>query len=182
LAVFIVLLRAIGPITHKIMSMAQWRDGVTKAGFAAPETYLATGNMIVESDIPLAATTKAMNDVVRSLGLAENSRAVVRTPEQLRAVLEANPLPEAASARPSQIGVYCFAEAKPDFGWVENYQGPENIRIVEQHLIVDYNGRVSDSKLLSGIEKKSGVATARNWNTLRGLVERSTARQNKRGQ
>ena len=47
MAIFVVLLRAIGPITHKIMSMAQWREAVANAGFEAPETYVATGNMIV---------------------------------------------------------------------------------------------------------------------------------------
>lgn len=182
MAVFIVLLRAIGPITHKIMSMAQWREGVAKAGFVRPETYLATGNMIVEGSGTLAQITEDMNKIVLRLGLAANSRAIVRTPEQLEAVFEANPLPEAASARPSQMGVYCFADEAPDFSWVKDYTGPEKLRVVQQHLVIDYNGRVSDSRLLGAVERKSGVATARNWNTLRGLVERSAARRDKQGQ
>jgi uncharacterized protein (DUF1697 family) len=177
LAVFIVLLRAIGPITHKIMSMARWRDAVDKAGFESPQTYLATGNMIVEGDHPVPQFTQAMNDIVRSLGLADNSVAIVRTADQLRGLYESNPLPEAAIARPSQMGVYFFANDDPEFGWLENYEGPEALRVVGSHLVVDYNGRVSDSKLLGAIEKRSGVATARNWNTLRGLVERSAKLQ-----
>lgn len=176
MAVFVVLLRAIGPITHKIMSMAQWREGVLAAGFSAPETFLATGNMIVEGTGTTHEMALAMNAVVAALGLAANSRAIVRSPEQLKAVFEANPVPEAAQSRPSQIGVYFFAAEQPDLSWVKDYRGPEILRVVQQHLVVDYNGRISDSKLIGSVEKRSGVATARNWNTLRGLVERSTAR------
>lgn len=181
MAVFVVLLRAIGPITHKIMSMAQWRDAVAEAGYTSPQTFLATGNMIVEGAGTQSDVTRDMNDIVRRLGLAENSVAIVRTPEQLRTLYKANPLPEAASQRPSQIGVYFFVADEPDFSWLQDFSGPEAIGIVGPHLVVDYNGRVSDSKLLGAIEKRSGVGTARNWNTLRGLVERSTGRQNMQG-
>ena len=179
---FVVFLRAIGPITHKIMSMAQWREAVARAGFGSPETFLATGNMIVDGSGSLSEVTQTMNDIVRGLGLAENSVAIVRTPDQLRRIYEANPLPDAAASRPSQMGVYFFAADNPELDWVRDYKGPEALRVVESHLLVDYNGRVSDSKLLAAIEKRSGVATARNWNTLRGLVERSTSRQNMQGQ
>jgi uncharacterized protein (DUF1697 family) len=41
LSVFVILLRAIGPVTHKIMSMAQWREAVAAAGFKDPQTYIA---------------------------------------------------------------------------------------------------------------------------------------------
>ena len=176
MAVFIVFLRAIGPVTHKIMSMKQWREAVAQAGFGGPETYLATGNMVVESAGSLADVMDKMNEIILRLGLAASNRAIVRTPEQLRSIYQANPLPEAAASRPAQMGVYFFAAEHPDLEWTKLYEGPENLQIVQQHLIVDYNGRVSDSKLLGGIEKKSGLATARNWNSLRALVERSAAR------
>lgn len=177
MSVFIVLLRAIGPITHKVMSMAQWREAVAADGFEAPETYVATGNMIMQGDGTLAAVTRCMDRVVRELGLGPGNKAVVRMPGQLRALLKANPFPEAAITRPSEIGVYFFAGARPDFAWVKDYDGPESIHIEGRHLIVDYDGRGSNSHLPVIIEKKSGVVTARNWNTLRGLVERSAARR-----
>ena len=181
MAIFVVLLRAIGPITHKIMSMAQWREAVANAGFEAPETYVATGNMIMEGSGTLASVTRQMNEIAVGLGLGAGNRAVVRAPGQLAALVRANPLPEAASTRPSQMGVYFFASAAPDFSWIGDYQGPENIRIEGKHLIVDYNGGVANSKLPGLIEKRSGTATARNWNTLRGLHERAAARRNKQG-
>ena len=43
-------------------------------------------------------------------------------------------------------------------------------------LIIDYDDRVSGSSLPGIVERQSGLVTARNWNTLRALAERSMAR------
>jgi uncharacterized protein (DUF1697 family) len=177
MGVFVVLLRAIGPVTHKIMSMADWRQGVEDEGFTRAETFLATGNMVVEGDGSAAAVTRRMNAVVERLGLSRSNVAVVRSPRQLATLVKANPFPDAAEQRPSQMGVYFFAGARPDFSWIADYQGHERLSVVNAHLVVDYQGGVSQSLRLPGIiEKQAGVATARNWNTLRGLAERSAAR------
>lgn len=171
-----VLLRAIGPVTHKIMSMAQWREAVAAAGFEDPQTYVATGNMIVGGSGTLAEVTHQMDAIVQKLGLGTGNKAVVRTPRQLQMLLRAKPFPDAIEQRPSAVAVYFFAGARPDFGWVGSYDGPERIHVEGQHLIVDYGDRMTGSSLPGIIEKKSGVVTARNWNSLRGLAERSAAR------
>lgn len=176
MSLYIVLLRAIGPVTHKVMSMAQWREAAVKDGFVAPQTYVATGNMLFEADAPAAEVTRRMNVIVAGLGLAPGNRAVVRSAHQLDALLKDNPFPQAASERPAAIGVYFFAAARPGFEWVKDYDGPELIRIARRHLIVDYGDRASTSRLPGIIEKRSGLVTARNWNTLRGLAARATMR------
>ena len=178
MGVFVILLRAIGPVTHKIMSMAQWREAVAAAGFKDPKTYIATGNMIVEGEGSAAAVTRRMNEIVRSLGLGEGNVAVVRTPRQLRQLVKADPFPEAAAERGDQMGVYFFAGRKPDFDWIAQYGGPEKLHVEGEHLIVDYSGQISASPKLPGlIEKRSGTTTARNWNTLKGLAAKATARE-----
>lgn len=177
MSVFVVMLRAIGPVTHKIMSMADWRAAVTAAGFDNPETHVATGNMIVEGDRTVAEVTARMDAIVQGLGLAANSKAIVRTPGQLRTVLKADPFPDASATRPSAVAAYFFARARPDFSWVADHKGPERIAVVGSHLVVDYDDRITGSSLPGVIERKSGTVTARNWNTLRALAEKSTARQ-----
>lgn len=180
MGVFVILLRAIGPVTHKVMSMTDWRDGVAAAGFTEPQTYIATGNMIVESDGSTEFVTRRMNEIVRTLGLGEGNVAVVRKPAQLRRLVEANPFPEAAAERGGQMAVYFFADSKPDFGWIAQYEGPEKLHVEANHLIVDYSGQASASPRLPGlIEKRSGTVTARNWNTLKGLAEKASAREHK---
>lgn len=173
---FVVLLRAIGPVTHKIMSMARWREAVAAAGFGNPETYVATGNMIVDSDLGIAEVTRRMNQIVIELGLGPGNAAIVRTARQMSRLLAANPLAEAVAANPQAVAVYFSARARPDFGWVTDYKGSETIHIEGTHLIVDYVTPVSSSRLPTIIEKKSGTVTARNWNTLRGLATRADAR------
>jgi uncharacterized protein (DUF1697 family) len=177
MGVFVILLRAIGPVTHKIMSMAQWRDAVAAAGFSNPETYVATGNMIVESDLGIAEVSRRMNEIVIALGLGPGNTAVVRTARQMSRLFAANPLPDAAIANPQALAVYFFAKARPDFGWIDDYAGPETIRVEGTHLVVDYVTPVSSSRLPAIIEKKSGTVTARNWNTLKGLATRATSRE-----
>lgn len=176
MAIFVVLLRAIGPATHKIMSMSQWRDAVIAQGLEAPETYLSTGNMIVEGPGSIEAITRTMNEIVLTLGLGFGNRAIVAMPSDLTALVQANPLPEAASTRPSQMGVYFFAAWNPDFTWIAEYKGKEDIRVVGKSLVVDYRGGIARSKLPRLIESKSGTATARNWNTLMALAQRADAR------
>lgn len=176
---FIILLRAIGPVTHKVMSMADWRDAVAAAGFDTPQTYLATGNMIASGPGSLPHVTTRMNEIVLDLGLASNNLAVVRTPAQLRTLVAANPFPDASAERPSRMQVYFFA-TRPDFSWVPDYDGHERLAVVDGHLVVDYGGEISDSPKLAGIvEKRSGPGTGRNWNTLKGLADRATAREQK---
>lgn len=180
MTIFVVLLRAIGPITHKIMSMTQWREAVAAAGFVNPETYVATGNMIVESELGIAEMTRRMNEIVIALGLGPGNTAIVRTARQMWRLLAANPLPEAAIANPQALAVYFFAKARPDFDWIDGYAGPETIHIEATHLVVDYVTPVSSSRLPALIEKKSGTVTARNWNTLRGLATKAAAREQRK--
>lgn len=174
---FIVLLRAIGPVTHKVMSMAQWRDAAAANGFVDPQTYVATGNMIVEASDTVANVALRMDRIIADLGLLPRNKAVVRTPHQLHAILAADPFPQAAKDRPSQVAVYFFANDRPDFSWVSAHDGPEAIKIVGNHLVVEYPSGISGSPSLPAqIEKRSGLVTARNWNTVRGLVARAASR------
>lgn len=177
MSVYVVLLRAIGPITHKIMSMTQWREVVAAAGFISPETYVATGNMIVESDLGIAEVSRRMNEIVIQLGLGPGNTAIVRTARQMQRLLAANPLPDAAAGNPQALAVYFFAKVRPDFAWIDDYAGTETIHIEGTHLIVDYVTPVSSSRLPGIIEKKSGTVTARNWNTLKGLATKAAARE-----
>jgi uncharacterized protein (DUF1697 family) len=176
MGVFVILLRAIGPVTHKIMSMTAWRDAVAQAGYGDPQTYVATGNMVVESRKCLTTVVREMNAIVQELGLGPGNTAVVRRAEDLVALAAANPFLEATAERPSEVAVYFFA-GQPDLSWLHDYDGPEPFRVINEHLFVDYQGRGAQGPRLAGlVEKRSGTATARNWNTVRALAERADAR------
>ena len=174
---YAVLLRAIGPATHKLMGMAQWREAAEKAGFIAPETLVNTGNMIARFEGSAVAARKTMTGVLGGFGLGENVAPIIRSPVQMRLLLKADPISDAARDRPAETGVYFFAASEPDFGWIGDHDGPEVIHIVANHLVVDFSQDVAKSgRLIRRIDKHCGLNTARNWNTTRKLVERLIAR------
>lgn len=176
MSIHVVLLRAIGAGTHSLMSMAQWREAAAAAGLQEPETILATGNMVAGFEGSAARVRNLTEAIVRSFGLT--SAVVVVSPARLAKVLKADPFPDAARGRPSQMGVYFFTTSRPDFSWISGYEGHERLAVVGDTLVVDYRGGVSQSLELPGvIEKRCGVGTARNWNTLGKLVERARQRQ-----
>ncbi|WP_417309305.1 DUF1697 domain-containing protein [Devosia sp.] len=169
---YIALLRAIGPATHKVMSMHKWWEAASRV-FDEPETYIATGNMIFESSMGRAEVTRRMNAIVSELGLGTSNRAVIRTLRQLKTVLRSDPFSDATAERPGDVSVHFFAKGRPKLDWITSYDGPERIAAVGPQLIVDYGTGGESSRLRPLIEKRSGEATARNWNTLRGLIERA---------
>lgn len=178
LPLHVILLRAIGPATHRLMRMEQWRAGAEAAGFVAPETLVNTGNMIAGFDGTPLAAERAMVPVLRSFGLGEGVVPVVRPPALLQKLMRADPIAEAGEARPAETAVFFFAAARPKLDWVAGYKGPEKLFVVASHLVVDFRQPAAQSgRLLRLIGKQCGVNTARNWNTTRKLAERCAARE-----
>lgn len=178
LTTYVILLRAIGPATHRLMRMAQWQEAAERAGFVAAETLGNTGNMIAGYRGTEAKAREAMIAVLRGFGLGENVVPVLRSPAALRKLVEVDPVRDAAESRPAQTGVYFFAAPRPDFGWLDHYEGPEAIHVVQNHLVVDFSRDVAQSgRLIRLIDKHCGLNTARNWNTVRKLAERCSDRR-----
>jgi uncharacterized protein (DUF1697 family) len=174
----VILLRAIGPITHALMKMDQWREAAQRAGFDAVETLLSTGNMIADFRGTRAAAGRAMDGVLRGFGLPASVVAIFRSPRAVRGLVKAAPLGDAATVRPSQTGIFFFAGRKPDFSWLNEHDGPERVYVVGDHLMVDFTHEVTKSaRLIRQIDRRCGLNTARNWNTVRKLAERCAARQ-----
>jgi uncharacterized protein (DUF1697 family) len=167
LATFIILLRAIGPLTHKLMGMEQWREAAQLAGFGSPRTVLATGNMIAQFKGNSEEATEVMRSVLSRFGLGKNVVPIVRKRDVLQRLLKANPIPEAAAQRPAQTGVYFFTARSPNFGWLEGHEGPEVVHVIAKHLVVDFGQQVAKSgRLIRLIDKHCGVNTARSWSSL----------------
>ncbi len=161
----VILLRAIGPATHKLMGMADWRAAAQDHGFGGVETLVNTGNMIADFDGDAQAAAMVMQRVLTGFGLGDNVVPILRSPAQLVRMVEADPL--AASRRPAETAVFFFRTATPDFDWLGDYDGPERSAIFEHHLVVDFtHGSAKAGRLLRLIDKAGGVNTARNWNSV----------------
>ncbi len=165
---WVALLRGVGPRSHKKMSMADLRQAVSKAGLANATTLLATGNLLFESDKSEEEIHSILSGVIGSFDL--NLPVVLRRSADLVSVLGANPYPDAAAERPSQLLVMFLdevAEKLPPPGPNERFAA------VGREVFLDYKDGVSASKVPPGtFDKKIGrVGTTRNWNTLQKLVE-----------
>jgi len=172
-----ILLRAIGPATHKLMSMADWRAASEATGFLAPETLVNTGNMIAGFSGDEAEAAARMTAVLRGFGLGENVVPIVRRRGVLEELVAADPVAQAAAERVDQTGVYFFAASAPDFGWLADYDGPEKVHVVHGHLVIDFGRDVAkSSRLMRLVDRHCGVNTARNWNSVRRIAERCRAR------
>ena len=78
MAVFVLLLRAIGPATHAKMSMAALREGCEKIGLSDVTTVGNTGNVICRSSKSASVVRREVQAVVDGFGI--RSEVFIRTP------------------------------------------------------------------------------------------------------
>jgi uncharacterized protein (DUF1697 family) len=172
MTVFIALLRAIGPATHSKMSMKELRDACEAAGLERVASYIQTGNLLVETRKSATTVQAIVERVLRGFDLT--NRVVLRLPDELAAIVAADPFPEAALARPSELTV-CFLAAAPSgdaLAKLGRHEGPERLRFIGRDLCIDYPSGVTGSKLAPAVVERrlDTAATMRNWNTVRHLL------------
>lgn len=142
---WVTLIRAVGPATHKLMSMAQLRAACENAGLEDVRTVLATGNVIFSSAKSAPQVKRTLDQVIAAHQL--NNEVFLRQPEDLKTVLEANPFPDAALERPNHMLVL-FMESAPsaDAGSVlAGHPGPERVQVSGREVFVNY---------VEGVEQK----------------------------
>ena len=175
---YIVLLRGVNVGGKRKVSMAELQAALISTGFPGARTLLNSGNAVVRSDAglaPDALETFLETEVARRLDLRTDFH--VRSAAEWRALIEANPLPDAATRNPSQFLVVCL-KSTPTPAAVEALRaanpGPEVIHAVKRQLYIDYGGAgsIHGSKLTPNlIDTKLGTrGTARNWNTVLKLA------------
>jgi uncharacterized protein (DUF1697 family) len=173
MAVYVCLLRAIGPETHARMSMAALRERAEAAGLSDVSTHGNTGNLICRSAKSVAEVRTLVQRVVDGFGI--KSEVFVRTPRQMAAVVRANPFPDAARDRPAEVGVCSFHDTLRWPAALKAYDGPQRLATVGAHLIVDYPGGIAGGL---NVEKLAGARmTMRNWRVFATLAEKAAALQ-----
>jgi len=173
MAVFVCLLRAIGPGTHERMSMAALREACEGAGLTDVTTVGNTGNLLCRSKKGPSAVRKLVQGVVDGFGLGPSCEVFVRTPGQMLMVVRANPFPEAVADHPSYVGV-CSFHKTPDWKKLKTYEGPMPWATSGAHLIRDAGDGVGIGRF--NVEKILGARmTERNWRVFANLAEKAAA-------
>lgn len=179
MAAFVALLRAINVSGTSKLPMKDLKAACEAAGLTRVSTYIASGNIVFDSDKSVAEVKSLVAGVLRDqFGLTKN-HTLIRTPAELARVIAANPFADAAAARPNLMLV-SFLDGVPADGTaaaLAAYQGPERMHLDGAHLYIDYREGVGTSKLTPAFFDKTlkVPATARNWNTTNTLLKMARA-------
>lgn len=153
------------------LKSAELKAVVESLGFTDVKTLLASGNVVFTADDKDAAALerKLHHALFEATGL--KSEIFVRSPEEMDAIVAADPFPEATSARPSFV-VVVFHRASVDQAAVarlaQSYDGPERMHPIGRELHIDFPDGQGRSNLSPAMAKAKldPVNTARNWNTV----------------
>ena len=174
----IVLLRGINLGATNRISMPPLRKALEAAGFENVQTYVQSGNVVLDTELAEEQLTDRFTELLRAefdLGVP----VVTRTRDELAAVVELNPLGHVAT-EPKRYQV-SFLSAEPPAEVVERMAAlavhDEAFAAHGRELYGWHPSGIARSKLWGGLaDKKLGVtATARNWATVTRLLEMADA-------
>jgi len=169
--VYVALLRAVNVGGSGALAMATLRQLCVDAGFLRVETYIASGNVVFESDLAAARAKATLEKALQDCGGAPVGVAL-RTAEEMRRVLADNPFPEAAPNRTVAI----FLDLAPPASAIATARGVKDEQIVggAREIYIHYPSGQGRSKLAF---PDVGLGTARNMNTVAKLADMASARR-----
>jgi uncharacterized protein (DUF1697 family) len=175
---YAVLLRGVNVGRNAQLSMADLRRVLESLGHTAVSTYLRSGNAVVTSpDGDPARLARAIRTaLVDELSL--DVAVMLRTGEELAAVIKANPFPDAVG-EPAKLHV-AFLSGQPGAAALAKLEparyAPDEFSLGERALYIRYPNGAGRSKLNGGALGQLGVdATARNWNTVLALADQTAS-------
>ena len=162
---YVALLRAVNVGGTGKLPMADLRSMAESAGFAKVRTYIASGNLVFESDLAETAVKAALEATLEAYA-GKAVGVIVRTAEEMAAVLAANPYPDA----PANRTVAIFFDAPPPSGFLAAVtgRGSEEVAPGRREIYVHYPDGQGASKLKIPAAAKG---TARNLNTIATLAD-----------
>jgi len=170
----VALLRGINVGGHNRVGMAPLREVLARAGHGDVRTLLQSGNVVLTSDTTGAGLERSLEAAIAA-ELGVEPRVVVRTADELAAVVECDPF-GAVADQPKLYQVSFLSEALAPAVQRELEAAdiaPEQVEVHGREIYAWHPGGVQRSPLAKLLtDRKLGVAaTARNWNTVTKLLE-----------
>lgn len=144
-------------------------------GFDDAKTLLASGNLVLwgRSGSDADVEQRLEDGLEKRMGL--RTEFFVRTPAELRAIIDANPYPDEARSHPNHLLVHFMKGPLPDGDEATlraAITGPETFKAGTRELYIDYPDDVGHSMLDRDWKKtkRAPLGTARNWNTVLKLA------------
>lgn len=167
MAIYIALLRGINVVGANQLAMKDLVALCGGCGFQNARTWIQSGNAIFESKLKEEAVRRTLEKALAAK-MSKPIAVMVRTPAEMRAVLEANPFP---GKEGSKVAVVFFAGKAPSEK-IEGLTGPagEQVRAGTREIYIYYPEGQGRSKLRLPWKEPG---TIRNINTVGKLVELS---------
>ncbi len=170
----IVLLRGVNVGARNRVAMPALRELLARGGFEDVSTYLQSGNAVLSSGLtPDRLARRCEAQIEQELGL--DIAVVVRTRDELAAVVRRDPLGDLAES--PKLYQVSFCSAKPDEDAVckvaERAVGGERLVVHGREIYCWFPDGVGRSRLAAQLSRQTlGVTvTARNWTTVVKLLE-----------
>jgi uncharacterized protein (DUF1697 family) len=146
------------------LAMSDLRQLCEDAGLTSVATYIQSGNVVFRSSRSEASVKKLL-EAALGKQLGKPCGVLVRSAQELRELLDANPFPEAA---PNRVIVLLLDET-PSAASVRDVVAPggEELRASGRQLFIHFPKGQGQSKLKLPFQK---TGTGRNLNTLRKLL------------
>ena len=165
------LLRGINVGGHRKVPMAELRAVTEAAGFTGVKTYVASGNLLLESNQGGSPLECILEEAIEK-HFGFHVDVVVRSQQQWSAYAQGNPFPAESKVSPNLVMICVGKEAATDDDvMLLKAKAGDNERVERrQDVLWLYFGNGSGrSKMGTGSSK--GVWTTRNWTTVKRLAE-----------
>lgn len=173
---FIVLLRGVTPTGKNRVPMAQLRQLLADNGFQNVQTWIQSGNVILDSELPAKLISEKVNKIIKE-NIGADLKIIVKTPIEIKTVLEGNPYGKEYDI--SRVFFTLFNDI-PDEKLVSALQaqdfGEDKFVYTPQAIYLFIPGSAAKTKLNNNfLERKLKIdATSRNFNTLTKLIALSS--------
>jgi uncharacterized protein (DUF1697 family) len=166
---YVVLLRGVNVGAANQIKMPELREALEDAGFDDVRTLLRSGNVVLTDDGTAQDVERRVREVLTSR-FELGADVIVRSEDELRAIVADNPLADVATDGSKQFVVFCSEPHDP--ARLPEIVPPEQLvtRPLELHAWCP-NG-LRDGKLMSALTRRQPAAatTVRNWNTVAKLA------------
>jgi uncharacterized protein (DUF1697 family) len=164
---YVALLRGVNLVGKSTLRMADLKAIAEALGLDRPRTFIASGNLLFASNEPEDKLRRMLQERLQA-HMGKNVRVMLRTADEMAAVVRANPFPEAPGNR-----VQAFFMNQPPavnlLDTVRNKAGDERIAPGAREVFVAYGERGIGRSRLRIPAAEAG--TARNMNTVARLAE-----------
>jgi uncharacterized protein (DUF1697 family) len=178
---FVALMRSINVGSTRKLPMAELRALCVKLGWQRPETYIQSGNLIVDAEIEADQVRGVLE---KAIAARFNLRVdvVVRPASQWNRYVAANPFANDVATLPKMLHLYLSRDPLKASAATElerKAQAGERMALAGGALWIDYGANgVGKSKLTPVLVDKAcgSPSTGRNWNSVLKIGEMIEAR------